>query len=159
MADEIILTQEGYDALVEEYNLATTVKRKEIAEALKEARSYGDLSENAEYDAAKDAQAELEERISKLEEMMKVAKVVDANTDKNRVDVGAKVTVETLGKDGKKIQKEYSIVGSAESDPFSGKLSNESPVGRSLMGRKKGETVEVQLKEKVVEYKIVKIQR
>lgn len=159
MADEIILTQEGYDALVEEYNLATTVKRKEIAEALKEARSYGDLSENAEYDAAKDAQAELEERISKLEEMMKVAKVVDANTDKNRVDVGAKVTVETLGKDGKKVQKEYSIVGSAESDPFSGKLSNESPVGRSLMGRKKGETVEVQLKETVVEYKIVKIQR
>lgn len=159
MADEIILTQEGYDALVQEYEQATTVKRKEIAEALKEARSYGDLSENAEYDAAKDAQAELEERISKLEEMMKVAKVVDANTDKTRVDVGAKVLVEFVNKAGKKEQKEYTIVGSAESDPFSGKLSNESPVGRSLMGRKKGETVEVQLKEKVSMYKILKIQR
>lgn len=159
MADEIILTQEGYDALVQEYEQATTVKRKEIAEALKEARSYGDLSENAEYDAAKDAQAELEERISKLEEMMKVAKVVDANTDKTRVDVGAKVLVEFVNKAGKKEQKEYTIVGSAESDPFSGKLSNESPVGRSLMGRKKGETVEVQLKEKISMYKILKIQR
>ncbi|MCQ2551153.1 MAG: transcription elongation factor GreA [Clostridia bacterium] len=157
--EEIILTQEGYDALVEEYNLATTVKRKEIAEALKEARSYGDLSENAEYDAAKDAQAELEERISKLEEMMKVAKVVDANTDKNKVDVGAKITVEFVNKDGKKEKKEFSIVGSAESNPFAGKLSNESPVGRGLMGHKKGDTVEIQLKEKTATYKIIDIQR
>lgn len=159
MADEIILTQEGYDALVEEYEIATTVKRKEIAEALKEARSYGDLSENAEYDAAKDAQAELEERINKLEEMMKVAKVVDENTDKNIIDVGSRIVVEFEGKDGKLQKKEYTIVGSAESDPFSGKLSNESPVGRGLMGRKKGEKVDIQLKEKVVTYKVVKVER
>lgn len=159
MADEIILTQEGYDALVEEYEIATTVKRKEIAEALKEARSYGDLSENAEYDAAKDAQAELEERISKLEEMMKVAKVVDGNTDKNIIDVGSKIVVEFEGKDGGKQQKEYTIVGSAESDPFSGKLSNESPVGRALMGRKKGETVDIQLREKLVQYKVLNVER
>lgn len=159
MAEEILLTQEGFDALQKEYELATTVKRKEIAEALKEARSYGDLSENAEYDAAKDAQAELEERISKLEEMIKVAKVVDKTTDKNKVDVGAKVTVEYVGKSGKKEQKTYSIVGSAESDPFNGKLSNESPVGRGLMGKQKGEVAEIQLKDKVVEYKVVKIER
>ncbi len=159
MADEIILTQEGYDALVKEYEIATTEKRKEIAEALKEARSYGDLSENAEYDAAKDAQAELEERISKLEEMMKVAKVVDENTNKNIIDVGSKIVVEYEGRDGKMQKQEYTIVGSAESDPFSGKLSNESPVGRSLMGRKKGETVQIQLKEKVVTYKVLKVER
>ena len=160
MSEEKILTQEGFDKLQEEYDNLTTVRRKEYAEHLKEARSYGDLSENAEYDAAKDEQAAVEMRIAELEEILRGAKVVDEKKrKKNRIDVGTEITVEYTNLHGKKVKKDFKIVGSAESDPIEGKLSNESPVGFALMGAKEGQTVDVQLPERIVKYKVLKIKK
>ncbi len=158
MSEEKILTKEGRDKLQAEYDNLTTVRRKEVAEHLKEARSYGDLSENAEYDAAKDEQAAVEMRIQELEEILRNAKVVDnRGRKKNRIDVGTEITVEYINLHGKKVKKDFKIVGSAESDPIEGKLSNESPVGFALMGAKEGQTVKVQLPERVVEYTVLKL--
>ena len=157
MSDEILLTQEGYDKIVAEHEELVSVRRKEVSERLKEAISYGDLSENSEYDSAKNEQAELEERILKLENMIRKAKII--NEDEMNVDVvsvGLKVTVE----DAKSKEKmEFTIVGSTEADPFAGKISNESEVGRNLLGRKKGETVDVVVPDGVLTYKIVDIAR
>lgn len=160
MSEEKILTKEGFDKLQQEYEHAVTVRRKEVAEHLKEARSYGDLSENAEYDAAKDEQVALEMRIAELEEILRGAKVVDEKKrKKNRIDVGTVAVVEYVNIHGKKTKKEFKIVGSAESDPIEGKLSNESPVGFALMGAKEGQTVKVNLPERVVKYTVVKIKK
>ena len=158
MAEKIKLTKEGYDKLVDELELSIKVKRKEVADKLKEARSYGDLSENAEYDAAKEAQANLEERIAYLEETIKNSEVVE-KTARNRVDIGSLVKVEYIDRAGKTSTAEYKIVGSAEADPLHGKLSVQSPVGRGLMGSKKGDTVEIQLSERVVKYTILDLKR
>ncbi|MDR1496676.1 MAG: transcription elongation factor GreA [Clostridiales Family XIII bacterium] len=143
MNEEILLTKEGYDAKVAELDELITVKRPEIAERLKEAISYGDISENAEYDSAKNEQAELEEQISVIENIIKHAKIIDSKSvrgEKDKVMLGRKVKV----KSGRE-QNEYTIVGSAEADPFAGKLSNESPVGAALLGAKVGEKVIVTL--------------
>lgn len=155
MSDEILLTQEGYDKIVAEHEELVAVRRREVAERIKEALSYGDISENAEYDAAKNEQADLEERIHKLETMMRKAKII--NEDEvagDTVSVGKKVVVvETATKE----KSEFVIVGSTEADPFEGKISNESPVGGALIGRKIGEIVEVIVPDGAVNYEIVSV--
>ena len=157
MAEEMLLTQEGYDKIVAEHEELVSVKRKEISEKLKEAISYGDLSENAEYDAAKNEQAELEERILKLENMMRKAKVVsEDDMSKDFVGVGSKVTI----KDEDENETEtFVIVGSTEADPFAGKISNESLVGQHLLGKKKGDLVEIHVPDGVLRYRIINISR
>ena len=133
MAEEILLTQEGYDKIVAEHEELVSVKRKEVSERLKEAISYGDLSENSEYDSAKNEQAELEERINKLENMIRKAKIIDENEmSKDQVNVGLKVRVQDMDT---KEEMEFTIVGSTEADPFAGKISNESLVGQHLLGK------------------------
>ena len=157
MAEEILLTQEGYDKIVAEHEELVSVRRKEVSERLKEAISYGDLSENAEYDSAKDEQAELEERIVKLENMIRTAKIIDENQMTNDfVGVGLKAKIKDMdsGED-----MEFTIVGSTEADPFAGRISNESLVGQHLLGKKKGEIAEIVVPAGVLHYKIVDITR
>lgn len=157
MSDEILLTQEGYDNLVEEYDDLVSVRRKEIAERLKEAISYGDISENAEYDSAKNEQAELEERIATLEYMIRNAKIINQGEISNdQVNVGTKVVIKDKG-NGETL--EYAIVGSTEADPFEGKISNESEVGKQLLGKKVGDIVDVQIPDGVVTYEIMEINK
>ncbi|HZK87713.1 MAG TPA: transcription elongation factor GreA, partial [Anaerovoracaceae bacterium] len=145
MTDEILLTKQGYDKIVAEHEELISVKRKEVSERIKEAISYGDISENSEYDSAKNEQAELEERIHKLENMMRKAKIIDESKMSNdRVSIGLKVRVKLMES---KEEFEYIIVGSTEADPFEGRISNESPVGDALLGKKKGEKVEIQVLE------------
>ena len=141
MSEEILLTQEGYDKIVEEHEHLIAVRRKEVADRLKEAISYGDISENAEYDSAKDEQAELEERIVKLENMIRTAKIIDENVmSDDFVGVGLTVTIKDVESGD---VMEYTIVGSTEADPFAGRISNESLVGQNLLGKKKGDVVEI----------------
>ena len=141
MAEEILLTQEGYDKIVAEHENLVAVRRKEVADRLKEAISYGDISENAEYDSAKDEQAEVEERILKLEAMIRQAKIIDEfEMPKDQVSVGLKVEVEYM--DSGEVA-EYVIVGATEADPFEGRISNESLVGQNLLGKKVGDIVEI----------------
>lgn len=155
MAEEILLTKEGYDKIVEEHEELVSVRRKEVSERLKEAISYGDLSENAEYDAAKNEQAELEERIHKLETMIRKAKIIDENEiSRDYVNVGLKVKIK-VKETG--METEYTIVGSAEADPFEGKISNESAVGSALMGQKLGTLVEIQVPDGIMHYEILDI--
>jgi transcription elongation factor GreA len=143
MPKDVILTPEGLEKLKSELEELTTTKRREVAERIKDAREYGDISENSEYDDAKNEQAMLESRIAALEEKLRSATVVepqDITTDV--VGVGSRVKV----KDGQSGKSEtYTIVGSTEASPAEKKLSNESPVGRALLGHGKGDTVEVQL--------------
>ncbi|MGM0752270.1 MAG: transcription elongation factor GreA [Bacillota bacterium] len=136
------MTAEGKEKLEKELENLKTVKRKEVVERIKIARSFGDLSENSEYDAAKDEQAFVEGRISTLENMIRNAKIIqedDMNSD--TVQLGKKVTFVELP-DGDK--ETYTIVGSAEADPFEGKISNDSPIAKSLLGHKVGAKVSVQ---------------
>lgn len=155
MAEEMLLTKEGYEKIVAEHEELVTVRRKEVAERIKEAISYGDISENSEYDSAKNEQAELEERINKLENMMRKAKIIDESTMTNdRVGVGLKVKVEEL--ESGEIM-EFAIVGSTEADPFEGKISNESLVGAALLGKIVNEVAEVQVPDGIVSYKIIEI--
>ncbi|MDD6881342.1 MAG: transcription elongation factor GreA [Firmicutes bacterium] len=155
MSEEVLLTQEGYDKIVAEHEELVSVKRKEISERLKEAISYGDLSENAEYDAAKNEQAELEERILKLENMIRKATIINEEEMlSDRVRVGLKVKVQDV-KTGD--IDEFTIVGSTEADPFAGKISNESEVGRNLLGKQKNETVEIVVPDGLIAYKILDI--
>ena len=157
MSDEILLTQEGYDQIVAERDHLVSVGRKEVAEKLKEAISYGDLSENAEYDAAKNDQAELEVKIIQLEEKIRKAIIINENdaTD-DKVSVGSTVTIEDM-EDGE--IREFRIVGVSEADPVEGKISNDSPVGKRLLGGTKGELVEVQVPDSVRTYKILDIRK
>ena len=143
MSKDVILTPEGLQKLKGELEDLQTVRRREVAERIKEAREFGDISENSEYDDAKNEQAMLEQRIAALEEKVRSAQVIDASelsTDVVRVGVTVNVKDEGTGSSDK-----YTIVGSAEASPADKKLSNESPVGKALMGRKKGESVEVAL--------------
>jgi transcription elongation factor GreA len=143
MPKDVILTPEGLEKLKAELEELTTTKRREVAERIKDAREYGDISENSEYDDAKNEQAMLESRIAALEEKLRSAVVVDASELTNDVvQVGSIVKV----KDGASGKSEtYTIVGSAEANPAEKKLSNESPVGRALIGHKAKEKVKVQL--------------
>ena len=155
MSEEILLTQEGYDKVVAEHEYLVSVRREEVSQHLKEAKSYGDLSENAEYDAAKNEQAELEERIAKLEYMMRNVKIVSEDEmTGERVNLGLTVRI----KDQKtNKQAKYTIVGITDADPFAGKISNESPVGKALLGRTKGEVVEIETENGILVYKIMEI--
>lgn len=154
---EIILTQEGFDKLEQELDFLKTTKRKEVAERLKVAISFGDLSENAEYDEAKKEQAALEERIIKLEGMIRVAVIIDENNvDLDVITIGSIVKIYDTKYDE---ELEYSIVGSAEANPYEGRISNESPVGRALLGKKKGDSVEVTVPDGVVTFNILDIRR
>ena len=157
MAEEILLTQEGYDKIVAEHEELVSVRRKEVSERLKEAISYGDLSENAEYDSAKDEQAELEERIVKLENMIRTARIIDEKDMSNDfVGVGLKVKIKDMDS-GENM--EFTIVGSTEADPFAGRISNESLVGQHLLGKKKGEIVEITVPDGVLHYEVEDITR
>lgn len=155
MAEEILLTKEGYDKIAAELDELVTVRRKEVAERIKEAISYGDISENSEYDSAKNEQAELEERIHKLENMLRKAKIIDENEiSKDRVSVGLKVKVQEMKS---KEEFEYIIVGSTEADPFEGKISNESQLGSALLGKKKNDEVEISVPDGNFKYKVLDI--
>ena len=155
MNEEMLLTKEGYDKIVAEHEELVSVRRAEVAERIKEAISYGDISENAEYDSAKNEQAELEERIYTLENMIRKAKIVQEEDVKGDVvNVGLKVRVKDLDAD---FEEEFSIVGATESDPFNGKISNESSVGKALIGHKQGDKVSVEVPDGIINYEIVEI--
>ncbi|MBQ4527062.1 MAG: transcription elongation factor GreA [Clostridia bacterium] len=157
MAKPVVLTPDGLKKLEEELEYLKVTGRAEIAEKIKIARGFGDLSENAEYDAAKDAQANMEERIAKIEEMLKNAQVVDvADVDTDAVGILSKVKVYDADFDEEEI---YTIVGSTEADPDSNKISDESPIGRALIGRKVGEIVPVETPGGVIELKIIEISK
>ena len=135
------MTAEGKEKLQAELKNLKLVKRPEVIQRIKVARSFGDLSENSEYDAAKDEQSHVEDRIAQVEEMLKDAQVVDADSvDPNEVSVGKTSTYTEVGTDD---PETYTIVGSDESDPLNGKISNDSPIAQALLGKKKGETVSI----------------
>jgi transcription elongation factor GreA len=143
MAREVVLTPEGFEKLKSEIEYLRTEKRREVAERIKEAREFGDISENAEYDHAKNEQAMLEARIAQLEDKLRNATVIDEKSvDAATVSVGTKAWVKDQ-KSGQSVM--YQIVGSAEADPSENKLSNESPVGSALIGHKRGDVVTVQV--------------
>ena len=149
------MTKEGLEKLEQELDNLKLVKRPEVIERIKIARSYGDLSENSEYEAAKDEQAFIEGRISTVETMIRYAEIVDnANIDKNEVALGKAVVFQEVGDDE---EEEYEIVGTAEADPFSGKISNESPIAQALIGRKVGDVVKIPLTMGEMEVKIVDV--
>jgi transcription elongation factor GreA len=140
---ETLITPEGLEKLQEELEYLQTDKRREVADRIKEAREFGDISENAEYDAAKNEQAMLEQRIAQLQDRVRRAAVIDEKkVDTDQVGVGAVVHVKDQ-KSGK--SQKFQIVGSAEADPIEQKLSNESPIGKALMGKKRNEVVTVEV--------------
>lgn len=154
---EVVLTVQGLKKLEDELELLKTVRRKEVAERIKQAIAFGDISENSEYDEAKNEQAQVEDRINRLETMLRKAVIIDEediNTDV--VSIGARVQVKDLEFDE---VVEYTIVGSAEADPYELKISNESPVGKSLIGSKVGEVVEVQIPDGITKYEVLQITR
>jgi len=154
---ETLLTEEGYQKLEAELEYLKVTKRKEVAERIKVAISFGDLSENAEYDEAKNEQAQLEERIVKLENMLRKAVIIDeSKIDLSVVTIGSIIKLKDLEYDE---EIEYAIVGSAEAHPYDGKISNESPVGQALLGRSVGETVDVQVPDGVIKFEILDIKR
>ena len=152
-----ILTYEGLQKYENELEDLKVRKRKEVAQKIKEAREQGDLSENAEYDAAKDEQRDIEARIEELEKILKNAEVVDEDeVDTDKIGVGCKVTVLDVEFDE---ELEYKIVGSTEANSLQGKISNESPVGQALMGRMVGDVVDVETQAGIFQYKVLEIQR
>ena len=154
---EVILTQEGYDNLDKELNYLKTEKRSEIAERIKVALGFGDLSENSEYDEAKSAQAENEVRIAELENKLRNAKIIDEKEiDTKTVQIGNSVKLYDEEFDEEVI---YTIVGSTEVNLDENKISNESPLGKALLGAKKGNTVEVDAPDGIVKYKILAIKK
>ena len=156
-AKKNILTKEGLAKYEEELHELKTVKLKEVAEKLKEAREQGDLSENAEYDAAKDEQRDIATRIEVIEKILKNAEVIDdSDVDTNKISIGCTVKLKDLEFDE---EIEYKIVGSSEANSLKGKISNESPVGKALIGAKKGQTVSVETQAGVFKYKVLGIQR
>ena len=152
-----LLTYAGLKKLEEELHDLKVVKRKEVAEKIKEAREQGDLSENAEYDAAKDEQRDIEARIEEIEKILKNAEVVvEDEVDLDKISVGCKVKVHDFEFDE---DIELKIVGSTEANSLEGKISNESPVGKALMGAHTGDTVEVEMPAGIMRYKVLEIQR
>lgn len=150
-----VLTYSGLKELEDELQDLKVVRRKEVAEKIKEARGQGDLSENAEYDSAKEEQAEIEARIVQLEKMLRNAEVIDEeDISSDVISLGCRVTLLDIEFNEEIV---YMIVGSAEADPSKGKISNESPLGRTLLGHKAEETVEVEAPDGVINYKVLKI--
>ena len=152
-----LLTYAGLKALEEELHDLKVVKRKEVAGKIKEAREQGDLSENAEYDAANDEQRDIEARIEEIEKILKNAEVVvEDEVDLEKINVGCTVRLYDVEFDE---EMEYKIVGSSEANSLQGKISNESPVGKALMGRKVGDSVEVETQAGTIQYRVLGIQR
>ncbi len=152
---EVILTREGYEKLKQEIEYLSTEKRREVAERIRIAREFGDINENSEYDDAKNEQALLEHRIALLEERLLSARVIERkDIAKDVVSVGSKVRLRDIAANK---TVEYRIVGSAEANPAEQKLSNESPVGKAILGRKKGEVVEVVAPRGALKFKILDI--
>ncbi len=157
---QYFVTKEGKEALEKEYEHLVTVGRKDAAEKLKVARSFGDLSENSEYDEAKNDQAIMEARIADLEEMLKRAVVIDeSDINKETVNVGSSVELEVATADGAKRNLTYKIVGSNEANPREGKISDESAVGKALMGKKAGESVCVETPRGTMTYTVLSVTR
>ena len=156
-AKKNILTYEGLKKYEEELQDLKVVKRREVAQKIKEAREQGDLSENAEYDAAKDEQRDIEARIEELEKILKNAEVVDEDeVDLERINIGCKVKILDVEYND---ELEYKIVGSTEANSLKGKISNESPVGKALIGTKVGDVINVETPAGVFQYKVLEIQR
>ncbi len=151
--NEQIISQEGYNKIKDELTYLTTTKRKEIAERIERAKELGDLSENAEYSEAKDAQALNEGKVLELTNILKNVTIVENGGPSGEVVMGSKVTVVSDGK-----EKQYTIVSFNEADPLNGKISNESPLGVAFLHRHKGEQVEVETPRGIVKYKITKIE-
>ena len=158
MADKKhILTYAGLKQYEDELQNLKVVRRKEVAQKIKEAREQGDLSENAEYDAAKDEQRDIELRIEELEKLLKNAEVVvEDEIDTDKINIGCKVKLLDVEYDE---EMEFYIVGSTEANSLKGKISNESPVGRALIGARVGDTVNVETQAGVLQYKVLEIQR
>ena len=156
-AKKVVMTYDGLTKMEQELENLKTVRRKEVAEKIKEARGQGDLSENAEYDAAKEEQGEIESRIVQLENLLRNAEVIDEDVLKmDVVNLGSKVTVLDVEFDE---EMEYTIVGSTEADPMNGRISNESPLGMALLGQKVGATVMADTPDGEVAFKILNIQK
>lgn len=153
MAKKVNVSKEGYKKLEEELNYLVTVRRSEVAEQLKEARSYGDLSENAEYDEAKNAQALLEARINELEMQISNAVIVEA-ANADEISIGSKIKLLDLQTNE---MEDLEIVGSTESDPDNGKISDESPIGKAALKKKIGDVFEVQAPIGVLKFEVVEI--
>ncbi|MCI5480771.1 MAG: transcription elongation factor GreA [Lachnospiraceae bacterium] len=152
-----LLTFTGLKKLEEELHDLKVVRRKEVAGKIKEAREQGDLSENAEYDAAKDEQRDIEARIEEIEKILKNVEVVDEDeVDLEKISVGCRVKVYDIEYDE---EMEFSLVGSSEANSLKGKISNESPVGKALIGAKVGDVVEVETQAGLIQYKVLEIQR
>lgn len=149
---EFFFTKEGLEKIEEELEYLKSVARAEVAAKIKVALGYGDLSENAEYDHAKNEQAKLEEKIAKLENMIRNAVIIEEEKlDKDVIHVGSKVTVYEKESDD---EDEYTIVGSAEADPLEGKISNESPIGNALLGKKVGDIVSIEVPDGIINYEV-----
>ncbi|WP_411344597.1 transcription elongation factor GreA [Paenibacillus sp. WLX1005] len=154
---EVILTQDGLKKLEDELENLKSVKRREVAERIKIAIGYGDISENSEYEDAKNEQAFIEGRIITLEKMLRNARIINSDEiDTDAVSIGATVIVQDLEFGD---TMEYTIVGSAESDPSQNKISNESPVGKAILGKKQGIVVDVNVPAGVIQYKILEIKK
>ena len=160
MPKEVVVTHEGYKKLEQELDNLRTVKRKEVADKIKVARGYGDLSENAEYDAAKEEQAIVEASIADLEATLKVARIIDDNDlSQDTVSIGMRVKILAVGDDEDEAE-EYDITGSTEADMDYNRISDESPVGAALVGHKAGDEVAVTLPNgNIIDYKILAVSR
>lgn len=155
MEDAVILTQEGLDNLKEELVNLKTVRRKEVAERLKQAIDFGDLSENSEYDDAKNEQAFIEGRIQTIEATIRKAKVIEESASTMGViNIGSYVTVRDMEFDE---TEEYRIVGTSEADPMQNKISNESPLGKALLGKREGQIVDVEAPAGVLQYEVIRV--
>lgn len=152
-----LLTYAGLKKLEDELHDLKVFKRKEVAQKIKEAREQGDLSENAEYDAAKDEQRDIEARIEEIEKILKnVEVVVEDEVDDGKISVGCKVRVLDMEYDE---EMEFQLVGSTEANSLQGKISNESPVGKALIGARKGELVDVEMGDSVMQYRVLSIEK
>lgn len=156
MPEEIILTREGFDKLETELQQLKTVRRREVAKRIKQAREFGDISENSEYEDAKNEQAFVEGRIREIEQMLRNARIIDDEIADDVVHLGKIVTLLDLETNE---EITYSLVGSAEADPLDYKISNESPLGKAILNKKAGETVEIDAPIGIIKYKIIKIEK
>lgn len=157
--DQTLITKEGLKKLKEELDTLKTARRQEVAQRLKEAISYGDLSENSEYEEAKNEQAFVEGRILELEAKIKNAKIISekkSDAKSKEIDIGSTVVLQNKT-EGTDEPERYTIVGSTEADPLDQKISNESPIGRSLLGRHKGDLVEIQSPSGIIKYEVLQV--
>lgn len=156
MPEEIILTREGFDKLELELQHLKTVRRREVAKRIKQAREFGDISENSEYEDAKNEQAFLEGRVREIEQMLRNARIIDDEIADDVVHLGRTITLKDLENDE---IITYALVGSAEADPLNYKISNESPLGKAIIGKKVGDVVEIDAPIGIIKYEINNIQK